>query len=126
MSCFAPLVDVENLAGDVRGQHLRRVAGHLDDMCTLAIASMTVGTDIADIELRFDINEAHALALAALSGDRRALTTPGIARKLSATVAILFRVCLASGGLQHIGVDNDGGSLGGHRDETGEAGSVDD
>ena len=53
--------------------------------------------------------EAADSSVAALSGDRRALTTPGLARTLSATVAILFRVCLATGALQEMGTF-DGGS----------------
>jgi hypothetical protein len=117
MPSFAPIVDVENVAGDARGQHLRRLCGWLEDQRTLAIASIAMGEEAATIEMQFTIDEAHALALAAFAGDRRALTSPGIARKLSATVAILFRVCHAAGALQNIGVGDDGGGDCGHRDE---------
>lgn len=75
----------------------RRVAGMLDDNKTLAIASMAAGESTGTLELSCELVEALALAEAALAGERRALTHPGLARELSATVAVLFRVCLSAG-----------------------------
>lgn len=127
MASFAPIVDVENVVGEARGHHLRRVAGLMEDDRTVAVAAMATGETSATIEFTFDLAEAHALALAALSGDRRAMTTPGLARKLSATVAILFRVCLATGGLQQEdGHDGGGGGHGGDRDAAADDECADD
>lgn len=75
----------------------RRVAGLLPDGETIAVASMQAGDKTAVSELEFPLGETLCLAEACLAGDQRALTTPGLTRRLSATLAILFRVAVERG-----------------------------
>ena len=124
MTPFAILVDVAD--AERRDPTYRRVAGLLPDNETVAVATKTAEGTIANGELTFKLNEANALAEAVLAGDARARTTPGLARILSASVAVLFRVCHAAGALQAIqkiedadAGDDDTGHLG-DRPEAGE------
>jgi hypothetical protein len=94
-------VDVPNLAAGAVSA--RRVAGILDDNATVAVAAMHTGDKIVTPEVEFNLGEALALSEACLSGDRRALTTPGLARILSASVAVLFRVSHAAGAFEQEG-----------------------
>lgn len=87
---------------DVPDRHSRdtvrlRVAGLLPDGETIAVASMQAGDRTAVSELEFALGETLSLAEACLAGDQRALTTPGLTRRLSATLAILFRVAVERG-----------------------------
>lgn len=77
-----------------------RVAGLLDDAETVAVATMRAGADKATQELSFTLAEGVRLAEACLAGNERALTTPGLARILASTTAILFRVSVAGGCIQ--------------------------
>jgi len=102
-------VDVGDLAagGGPEG-HQRRLVGLLDDRETVTVARMVAGNSLAEPELSFRLTDAVRLAEAVLAGDRRAMTTPGLARTLSATAAMLFRVSNAAGALQKIeGFDGD-------------------
>jgi hypothetical protein len=117
MTPLTVLADVQDLAAAVPAAQHRRVAGLLDDNLTIVVAKMTAGDNIAHPELSFELVDALRLANAALAGHRRALTTPGIARKLSATVAILFRVCLTAGAIQGDFLLERGGGDAGDRDE---------
>ncbi|MBS9720058.1 hypothetical protein JYU29_05070 [Tianweitania sp. BSSL-BM11] len=76
-----------------------RIAGLTPDSRIIVVASLKAGDTIADHEFSFGLDDGMRLAEACLSGDRRALTSPGLARKLSATLAILFRVCVQSGAI---------------------------
>ena len=110
MRMLTVTVDVPNLAAGATSA--RRVAGFLDDNATVAVAAMLAGDKIVTPEAEFNLGEALALSEACLSGDRRALTTPGLARILSASVAVLFRVSHAAGAFQHEGMnERDAGLL---------------
>ena len=103
MKSLTVLVDVADLAaGGGRDGHQRRVVGLLDDRETVTVARMVAGAGLAEPELSFHLADAVLLAEAVLAGDRRAMTTPGLARTLSATAAMLFRVSNAAGALQKI------------------------
>ncbi len=80
----------------------QRLAGLAADRETVVVASQLAGEETAEAELTFTLGEAGALCAAVLSGDRRAGTTPGLARKLSAFALVMFRVCSAANALQHI------------------------
>ncbi|MDG4894641.1 hypothetical protein P9272_13770 [Mesorhizobium sp. WSM4976] len=118
MRALTVYVDVRDLAR--QGVGARRVAGVIDGGEKVAVASILDGDRVATPELEFSFADALTLAEACLSGDRRALTTPGLARYLSAAVAVLFRVSCAAGALQRQG-DFDGGDAGylDNRTETG-------
>lgn len=90
------LVDVADAQS--RDTTRRRVAGLVDDE-TIAIATMMAGDRTAVGELEFSLSDMVRLSEGCLSGSQRALTTPGLARKLSATVAVLFRVAVAAGAI---------------------------
>lgn len=112
MTPISVFVDVPDaLAASNSSGNYRRVAGMLDDNQTVVVATMVAGGRTADTEFSFKLGDAVALAETALTGDRRALTTPGLARILSATAAILFRVSLAAGAVQRLGDihERDGG-----------------
>lgn len=83
-----------------QGVETLRVAGFLDDGETIAIATMAEGASRATHELSCRIGDVAQLAEACLAGNERALTTPGLARMLAATTALLFRVALTSGGIE--------------------------
>lgn len=100
------LVDVEDRTGEVKAAHLRRVVGLMPDNETVVVAAMVAGAGQAKTETAYTLAEAVEIAEACLSGERRALTTPGLARILSSAVAILFRVSLSRGGLQPLGPGN--------------------
>lgn len=100
MTPFAILVDVAD--AERRDPTYRRVAGLLPDNETVAVATKTAEGTIANGELTFSLSDINRLAEAVLAGDARARTTPGLARILSASVAVLFRVCHAAGALQPI------------------------
>jgi len=85
----------------------RRVVGLMEDNATIGVCSIRDGDKIANTELEFNLGEAAHLAELILSGDQRAKTTPGLARILSASVAMLFRVSLAAGALQQLTGDID-------------------
>lgn len=119
MKALSVSVDVGNLAaGTGPNGHFRRVAGLLDDRETVVVATMVAGQGQCNAELAFALADAVRLAEAVLAGDRRAMTTPGLARTLSATAALLFRVSLAAGALQkQEGFDGDA-DYSGDRSET--------
>lgn len=79
---------------------LRRVAGIMEDGRSFAVATMAEGSNVADTEFAFELGEAVTLSETILAGDRRAMTTPGLARILSATVAVLFRVAAEAGAIK--------------------------
>lgn len=79
---------------------ISRVAGMLDDRRSVAVATLPLGQTVAAVELEFDLGDAMRLCDRCLSGDARALTTPGLARILSATAALLFRVSVAAGAIE--------------------------
>jgi hypothetical protein len=121
MRAMAVHVDVHKLGEPASS---RRVAGVLDGGEAIAVCSILDGDRIATPEAEFSLGDAAALADACLAGDRRALTTPGLARILSASVAVLFRVSIAAGVLQRT-EDFDGGDAG-HLDDQPEAGGEED
>ncbi|RWF49956.1 MAG: hypothetical protein EOS50_30205 [Mesorhizobium sp.] len=100
MRALTVMVNVADLAGAVGA---RRVAGVMDDNATIGVCAIHDGDRIVNSELEFNLGEAALLAERILSGDQRAKTTPGLARILSASVAVLFRVAHAAGALQQIG-----------------------
>lgn len=110
MRALTVMVNVADLAGAVGA---RRVAGVMDDNATIGVCAIHDGDRIVNSELEFNLGEAALLAERILSGDQRAKTTPGLARILSASVAVLFRVSLAAGAFQQTeGLDDrDGGYL---------------
>lgn len=111
------LVDVP----DSRREGFRRVTLLAENSRELIVATMREGSLLGEPELRFELSEANQLARLALAGDARALTRPGLARTLAATVAVLFRVAFASGALIIDDEEkNDGGT--GHLDDQPEAG----
>lgn len=122
MKALTVLVDVADLAsGGGPDGHQRRVVGLLDDRETVTVARMVAGDSLAEPELSFLLTDAVLLAKAVLAGDRRAMTTPGLARTLSATAAMLFRVSNAAGALQKIeGFDGDAELCGDRGEETGD------
>ncbi|CDX54527.1 hypothetical protein MPL1032_190135 [Mesorhizobium plurifarium] len=122
MRALTVAVDVRDLTR--AGVGARRIAGVLDDNQTIAVCAMQDGDRIATPENEFSLADAKLLAEACLSGDRRALTTPGLARILSSTVAVLFSVSTAAGAFQRI-EDPDGGDAG-YLDDQPEAGSEED
>lgn len=126
----APLaiqLDVADLAkGAGEGGHFRRVVALSEDGTSLIVATMTAGEGVATTELTFRLDEARALAERVLSGDRRAMTRPGLARILSATAALLFRVSLAAGAIQETPEPAGGGERDGHlRDQPAAGGDED-
>lgn len=123
MKALTVFVDVANLAADAGPDgHFRRVVGLLDDRETVAIAQMVAGQAVAETELSFRLTHALRLAEAVLAGDRRAMTTPGLARTLSATAALLFRVSHAAGAFQTFeGFDGDAEFPGDRGEEAGHA-----
>lgn len=102
------LVEVPDLKA---GGSALRGAGILDDGMTMAVCRRGAGETTATTELSMPLGEAVDLAERVLSGDARAATTPGLARILSASVAILFRVALTSGAIIRDG-DDVGGNPG--------------
>jgi len=124
MRALTVMVDVRDLAAG--GVSARRVAGLLDDNATIGVCAMQHGDKIVSTELEFNLGEAALLAERILSGDQRAKTTPGLARILSASVAVLFRVSLAAGALQQIQTEELDDRDGGHLDDQLEAGSDED
>ena len=102
MTPLAVIVDVGRADGPSGpAGHHRRVAGLLPGNSAIGVARVTAGDETGLCELSFEIGEAAALAEQVLAGDRRAITTPGLARILSATAAVLFRVAHAAGALDH-------------------------
>lgn len=107
-----------------RDTSVSRVAGLLPDGETIAVARLVSGEADAVRELQFNLGDVLQLAHDALSGSERALTSPGLARKLSATVAILFRVAVDRGAIQQLDTDAaDGPDL---SDDRGAAGDDED
>ena len=112
MATLTYIVDVADIAaGAGPNGHFRRVAGVLPDNQTIAVGRMVAGGATLDTEFTFTLAEGQALCEACLAGDRRALTRPGLARILSATAAVLFRVAHQAGSFQAI-EDFDGGGAG--------------
>lgn len=101
-----------------KGADTLRVAGLLDDNQTIAVATTRPGAAEATEEITFALGEAVHLAEQCLAGHERALTTPGLARILSATIAILFRISIAGGSIQQ---QNEDAGAYGHRDDRTEA-----
>lgn len=100
------IVDVPDTASGDTSR--RRIAGLLDDRETLFVAAMIAGADQASIELTAKLAELQQLAEDVLSGEPRAKTAPGLARKLSAFALVLFRVCHAANAFNTIGGFDDG------------------
>lgn len=88
-----------------------RVVGVFDDRQRVAVATLPLGSNNAAVELEFDLGDAMRLCDRCLSGDARALTTPGLARILSATAALLFRVSVAAGAIETEEPDDGNGGL---------------
>lgn len=119
MKPLTVMADVPDLTAAVPAAHLRRVVGLLDDDQTVVVAKHVAGQNTAETEISFALGHAAELAHACLAGNRRALTTPGLARILSSTVAVLLRVSLAAGGVKSTGELHDGHA--GHGDDRGAA-----
>ncbi|RUW45664.1 hypothetical protein [Mesorhizobium sp. M8A.F.Ca.ET.021.01.1.1] len=122
MRAMAVFVDVPNRELPVGA---RRVVGLMEDNATVGVCAMRDGDRIVNTEIEFNLAEAARLAELILSGDQRAKTTPGLARILSASVAMLFRVSIAAGALQRQQEAFDGGDAG-HLDDQQEAGGEED
>lgn len=105
------LVDV----ADARKPGFRRVTALSPDGRALIVCSAREGSLQGEEEMRVELSEALAIARAGLAGDARALTTPGLARKLCATVAVLFRVGFTAGAIIIDDEEIDGGT--GHIDD---------
>jgi hypothetical protein len=121
MTALQVLVDV----ADARKPGFRRLTALTPNNRQLVVCSAREGSENGDAELRFDLDQANQLARAALAGDARALTTPGLARTLAATVAVLFRVCVSTGALINVDEEDfDGGT--GHFDDREAAADVAD
>jgi len=114
MRALTVSVDVPDRAAG--GVSARRVAGFLDDRMTIAVCSIRDGDKIATAELEMPLADVLQLAQEVLSGDARAKTTPGLARILSASVAVLFRVSHAAGAFEQSTEDIDDRD-GGHLDD---------
>ncbi|WP_147377482.1 hypothetical protein [Mesorhizobium jarvisii] len=117
---MAVMVDVPNRE---LGVGARRVVGLMEDNATVGVCAMRDGDRIVNTELEFNLGEAARLAELILSGDARAKTTPGLARILSASVAMLFRVSHAAGAFERQQEDFDGGDaddLGNQQEAGGE------
>ncbi|MCF6120517.1 hypothetical protein L2449_27205 [Mesorhizobium muleiense] len=123
MRALTVMVDVADLAGAVGA---RRVAGVMDDNATIGVCAIQDGDRIVNSELEFNLGEAALLAERILSGDQRAKTTPGLARILAASVAVLFRVSLAAGALQQHQTEEIDDGDGGHLDDQFAAGGDED
>lgn len=116
------LADVQHLDRAQPAEQFRRVAGTIGPD-TIAVATMVAGEALAQTELSFPVDRAIRLAEAVLAGDQRARTTPGLARILSATACVLFRVARQAGGIQSMesySLDD------GHRDDRPEAAGDED
>ncbi|TPN57151.1 hypothetical protein [Mesorhizobium sp. B1-1-7] len=122
MRAMAVMVDVPNRERPV-GE--RRVVGLMADNATIGVAAMRDGDRIVVTELEFNLGEAVRLAELILSGDARAKTTPGLARILSASVAMLFRVSHAAGAFLPTAEEPDGRDAG-YLDDQPEAGGEED
>ncbi len=72
-------------------------------------------TEAVTPEFSFDLGEAVELADACFGGNARALTTPGLARILCASVLVLFKAALSSGAI--IKVDRAQDELGNRPDD---------
>lgn len=94
---------------DIRRPGFRRITALSQNNRELIVCSAREGSLMGETELRFEISQVHQLARACLAGDSRALTMPGLARTLAATVAALFRVGVFTGALITDG-DFDGGT----------------
>jgi hypothetical protein len=114
-------VDVRKIGEPVSA---RRVAGVLDGGAHIAVCSILDGDRIATSETEFSFADARLLAEACLAGDRRALTTPGLARILSSAVAVLFRVSFAAGAFQRLEEPDERDA--GYLDDQPEAGGDED
>lgn len=104
------------------GTTRRRVVGLLPDAMTVAVATKDPTGTIAEAELTFTLAEARAMAEAALTGDPRALTRPGLARVLAATAATLFSVAMAAGAIEAVSQGGDGDGNARHPGDREEAG----
>lgn len=124
MRSMAVMLDVRDLGRPEVSA--RRVVGLMDDNATVGICAIRDGDKIVNTELEFNLGEAARLAELILSGDQRAKTTPGLARILSASVAMLFRVSLAAGALQQQSTEGLDDRDGGHLDDQFEAGGDED
>jgi hypothetical protein len=91
---FIALVDVPDAASGNTAR--RRIAGLLDDRETVVVASFLAGEGEAVTENSFTLSELDQLARDVLSGERRAITSPALARKLSAFALVLSRVSHAA------------------------------
>jgi len=112
MTPLTILADVPHLDRAERAEQFRRVAGLLDAQ-TLCVATMVAGEAEARTELIFSVDDAVRLAGRVLAGDPRARTQPGLARILSATACVLFRVAQQAGGIQSMEIfDGDDANAG--------------
>ena len=76
----------------------KRLVGLAQGDQTIVVAKQREGRpDAAELELSIEVCDAIELAQQCLAGDRRALTSPGLARKLAATVTVLAQAGLAAG-----------------------------
>lgn len=103
------LVNVPDIGSGNTARH--RIAGLLSPDCEiLVVASALAGEEGAKVELTAPLADLERLALAVFSGERRAVTEPGLARKLSAFALVLSRVCHAANAFQRLEVftDDDG------------------
>jgi len=127
MTALQILVDV----ADSRRPGFRRITALSANGRKLIVATAREGSLLGEPELSFELSEANQLARAALAGDARALTKPGLARTLAATVAVLFRVGFASGALiiddegDHGEDDGGTGHLGDQQETGGDEGAGD-
>ncbi|MER2536898.1 MAG: hypothetical protein ABTQ31_17230 [Rhizobiaceae bacterium] len=115
------LADVPHLDRASRAEQFRRVAGMLDAQ-SLAVATMVAGEAEAQTELIFSVDDAVRLAERVLAGDPRARTQPGLARILSATACVLFRVAQQAGAIQSMEIFDGDDANAGHLDDQQEAG----
>jgi len=76
-----------------------RVVGEAEDG-RIVVALREAGADSGTCETIFELPEAEKLARACLSGDERALTTPGLARIFAASIIVLSRAALQAGALE--------------------------
>jgi hypothetical protein len=97
---YIALVDVPDLGSGNTAR--RRYAVLVEDRETIVVASRLPGEIEAVTELQFKLADAEQLARDCLAGERRAVTMPGLVRRLSAFALVLSRVCHAANAFQHI------------------------
>jgi hypothetical protein len=97
------------------GSTQERVVGEAEDG-RIVVALREAAADSGTCETVFELSNAEKLARACLSGDERALTTPGLARIFAASIIVLSRAAYQAGALEAQPADGGPGDDG-HSDD---------